>query len=73
MKADKNGWIEPTTEVMNEVIAEEAVEQIARMDQDQRDLFIYNLVSKWPELASQLNMAVELYARIKDKENNDVN
>ena len=73
MKADKNGWIEPTTEVMNEVIANEAVEQIARMDQDQRDLFIYSLVSKWPELASQLNMAVELYARIKDKENNNVN
>jgi|TARA_R110002167_G_scaffold220450_2_gene425043 hypothetical protein len=62
-----------TNEVMNEVIAEEAVEQIARMDQDQRDLFIYSLVSKWPELASQLNMAVELYARIKDKENNNVN
>lgn len=58
-----------TIEVMNEVIANEAVEQIARMNVNQRDLFIYSLVSKWPELASQLNMAVELYARLKDEEN----
>ena len=60
-----------TNEVMNEVIAEEAVEQIARMDQDQRDLFIYSLVSKWPELASQLNMAVELYASVTALEANE--
>ena len=48
-----------TNQVMNEVMADNVVENIAQMNQEQRDLFIATLVKKWPRLASQLSLTIE--------------
>jgi len=38
----------------------DVTEQIARMDQKQRDDFVHNFVSKWPELANQIKEAIQI-------------
>jgi hypothetical protein len=48
-----------TGQVMNEVMADNVVENIAQMNQEQRDLFIATLVKKWPRLASQVSLNIE--------------
>ena len=38
----------------------DVAEQIARMDQKQRDEFVHDFVSKWPELANQIKEAIQI-------------
>ncbi len=38
----------------------DVTEQIARMDQKQRDDFVHNFVSKWPELANEIKEAIQI-------------
>ena len=55
-----------TSRIMNEVMIDDTVETIARMDLDQRDLFIEVLADKWPELANKLSVSIE--ANLLEKE-----
>ena len=48
-----------TNQVMNEVMADNVVENIAQMNQEQRDLFVNTFVKKWPRLASQVSLNIE--------------
>ena len=48
-----------TSEVMNKVMADNIVENIAQMSQEQRDLFVEVLTEKWPELANKLSINIE--------------
>jgi len=48
-----------TGQVMNEVMADNVVENIAQMNQEQRDLFVNTFVKKWPILASQVSLNIE--------------
>ena len=56
---------EPTNDV---------VEQIARMNQKQRDEFFYNFVTKWPELAYDIKEAIqiEIFEQRQKKEQEDL-
>tara|TARA_B100000965_G_C19591190_1_gene758034 strand:- start:1748 stop:2011 length:264 start_codon:yes stop_codon:yes gene_type:complete len=38
----------------------DVTEQIARMDQKQRDDFVHNFVSKWPELANEIKESIQI-------------
>ncbi len=38
----------------------DVTEQIARMDQQQRDDFVHNFVSKWPELANEIKESIQI-------------
>jgi hypothetical protein len=38
----------------------DVAEQIARMDQKQRNDFVHTFVSKWPELANQIKEAIQI-------------
>ena len=49
-----------TGQVMNEVMADNVVENIAQMNQEQRDLFVNTFVKKWPRLASQVSLNIEV-------------
>ena len=49
-----------TGQVMNEVMADNVVENIAQMNQEQRDLFVSTFVKKWPRLASQVSLNIEV-------------
>ena len=49
-----------TNQVMNEVMADNVVENIAQMNQEQRDLFVSTFVKKWPRLASQVSLNIEV-------------
>ena len=58
-------------EVMNEVMADNVVENIAQMNLEQRNLFVNTFVEKWPDLARSLTnmITLEQMARdIKEKE-----
>ena len=48
-----------TGQVMNEVMADNVVENIAQMNQEQRNLFVDTFVKKWPRLASQVSLNIE--------------
>ena len=48
-----------TGQVMNEVMADNVVENIAQMNKEQRDLFVNTFVKKWPMLASQVSLNIE--------------
>ena len=45
---------------MDEVLAENLVEVIATMNQEQRDKFVDTFVSKWPKLASQVSFNIDV-------------
>ena len=53
------GCMIDTGQVMNEVMADNVVENIAQMNQEQRDLFVNTFVKKWPMLASQVSLNIE--------------
>ena len=55
-----------TSEVMNKVMADNIVENIAQMNQEQRDLFVEVLTEKWPELANKLSINIETNLIEKD-------
>ena len=48
-----------TNQIMNQVMADNVVENIAQMNQEQRDLFVSTFVKKWPRLASQISLNIE--------------
>ncbi len=48
-----------TNQIMNQVMADNVVENIAQMNQEQRDLFVSTFVKKWPRLASQVSLNIE--------------
>ena len=45
---------------MEEVLAENLVEVIATMTEEQRDKFVDTFVSKWPKLASQVSFNIDV-------------
>ena len=53
-------------EVMSEVMVDNTVETIARMNQKQRDMFVEVLAEKWPELANKLSLGIETNLIEKD-------
>ena len=57
-----------TSRIMNEVMVDDTVETIARMDLKQRDLFIEVLADKWPEFANKLSVSIE--ANLLEKDSN---
>ena len=48
-----------TNQIMNQVMADNVVENIAQMNQEQRNLFVDTFVKKWPRLASQVSLNIE--------------
>tara|TARA_R100001460_G_scaffold18016_10_gene38337 strand:- start:5933 stop:6148 length:216 start_codon:yes stop_codon:yes gene_type:complete len=46
-------------DVMNDALADNLVEVIANMSQDQRDKFAKTFVSKWPTLAGQISFSID--------------
>ena len=53
-------------EVMSEVMVDNTVETIARMNLKQRHLFAKVLAEKWPELANKLSINIETNLIEKD-------
>ena len=45
---------------MNDVLADNLVEVIATMNEEQREKFVNTFVSKWPKLASQLSFNIDV-------------
>lgn len=52
----------------------DVVEQIARMNQKQRDEFVHNFVAKWPQLAYDIKQAIqiEIFDQREQKEQEDL-
>lgn len=38
----------------------DVVEQIARMDQSEREMFVHDFVTKWPQLAHDIKEAIQI-------------
>ena len=53
-------------EVMNEVMADNVVENNAQMNLEQRKLFVNTFVKKWPDLASSVSNMITLEQMVKD-------
>ena len=53
-------------EVMNEVMADNVVENIAQMNLEQRNLFVNTFVKKWPDLARSLTNVITLEQMARD-------
>ena len=61
-----------TSEVMNKVMADTVVENIAQMNLEQRNIFVNTFVEKWPDLATSLSNMITLEQMVKNtKEKND--
>ena len=58
--------IETMNEVLDKVLADNLVETIANMNEEQRDKFVDTFVSKWPLLAGQISFNIE--SNLKDVE-----
>ena len=50
------------------------VEEIARMDQAQREVFVHDFVAKWPQLANQIKDAIqiEIFEQREEKEKQEL-
>ena len=53
-------------EVMNEVMADNVVENIAQMNLEHRNLFVNTFVKKWPDLASSVSNMITLEQMARD-------
>ena len=53
--------------VSEDTIVEDTVENIARMDIQERDTFVKTLVTKWPDLAISVNNMITLEQMVQDK------
>ena len=53
-------------EVMNEVMANNIVENIAQMNLEQRNLFVNTFVKKWPDLATSVSNMITLEQMARD-------
>ena len=61
-----------TNQVMNKVMADNVVENIAQMNLEQRNIFVNTFVEKWPDLATSLSNMITLEQMVKNtKEKND--
>ena len=56
-------------EIMKDVLADNLVEVISEMSQEQRDKFVKAFVSKWPDLAGQISFSID--ANLQDVEVKD--
>ena len=45
---------------MSDVLADNLVEVIATMNEEQREKFVNSFVSKWPKLASQVSFNIDV-------------
>ena len=52
----------------------DVVEQIARMDQAQREVFVHDFVTKWPHLANEIKDAIqiEIFEQREQKEREEL-
>ena len=52
----------------------DVVEQIARMDQAQREIFVHDFVTKWPHLANEIKDAIqiEIFEQREQKEREEL-
>ena len=50
-----------------EKMIEQTVENIARMDIQERDTFVKTLVTKWPDLAISVNNMITLEQMVQEK------
>jgi len=52
----------------------DVVEQIARMNQQQRDQFVHDFVTTWPQLANQIKDAIqiEIFEQREEKEKQEL-
>lgn len=52
----------------------DVVEEIARMNQKQRDEFVHNFVTKWPQLAYDIKEAIqiEIFEQREQKEKQEL-
>ena len=53
--------------VSEDTTVEDTVENIARMDIQERDTFVKTLVTKWPDLATSVNNMITLEQMVQDK------
>ena len=53
--------------VSENTTVEDTVENIARMDIQERDIFVKTLVTKWPDLATSVNNMITLEQMVQDK------
>ena len=53
--------------VSENTTVEDTVENIARMDIQERDTFVKTLVTKWPDLAISVNNMITLEQMVQDK------
>ena len=53
--------------VSEDTTVEDTVENIARMDIQERDIFVKTLVTKWPDLATSVNNMITLEQMVQDK------
>ena len=53
--------------VSENTTVEDTVENIARMDIQERDIFVKTLVTKWPDLATSVNNMITLEQMVQEK------
>ena len=53
--------------VSEDTTVEDTVENIARMDIQERDTFVKTLVTKWPDLATSVNNMITLEQMVQEK------
>ena len=53
--------------VLENTTVEDTVENIARMDIQERDIFVKTLVTKWPDLATSVNNMITLEQMVQEK------
>ena len=53
--------------VSEDTTVEDTVENIARMDIQERDIFVKTLVTKWPDLATSVNNMITLEQMVQEK------
>ena len=58
-------------QIVSKGTAELTVENIARMNIEERDSFVKTLVTKWPDLATSVNNMITLEQMIQDKINGE--
>ena len=58
-------------QIVSDTTVEDTVENIARMDIQERDTFVKTLVIKWPDLATSVNNMITLEKMVQDKINGE--
>ena len=54
-------------QIVSDTTVEDTVENIARMDIQERDTFVKTLVTKWPDLATSVNNMITLEQMVQEK------